>query len=64
MRPEEGEGENLPAFLQPPKFGRVAFDPSLRTAAELVSMSISPVAEHVRAGKPDAQDRREFAEAS
>ncbi len=56
----EADGETLPAFLQPPKFGRVVFDLSLRTAAELVSS----VAGHIAAPRLNRQEGRELAEAS
>jgi len=41
----------LPSYLQPlSRLETVVFDPRLRTAAELVAMSFSPVAQHVPRG--------------
>ena len=64
MRSVRGEDESLPPYLRPPKFGKLVFDPSLRTAAELVSMSIAPIAEPMSDRNRGAQNHRQFAEAS
>jgi len=50
-RPLGREDGRLPSYLQPlSRLETVVFDPRLRTAAELVAMSFSPVAQHVPRG--------------